>query len=90
VVVSFVEEVILSTLEMMAEVIENEEEPPVFLEGEEDNNLTLGSSSNGGGGGEVMQEVDADMNQQIQRLNRQIQKKRRTKKTIWLIKIWNR
>lgn len=34
VVVSFVKEVILATLEEMAEAIENEEEPHVFLQGE--------------------------------------------------------
>lgn len=47
-----VEEVILATLEELAEVVENEEEPPVFLQGEEVNNTLLGSGSRGNSGGE--------------------------------------
>ena len=47
VVVSSVEEVILATLEELAEVVENEEEPLVFLQGEEIKNTLLGSGSGG-------------------------------------------
>jgi len=52
VVVSSVEEVILETLEELAEAVENEEEPPISLQGEEFNNTLLGSGSGGGSGGE--------------------------------------
>lgn len=50
-VVSYVKWVILTTLEEMVEVFENEEERPIFLEGEEDNNLLFGVDSSGGSGG---------------------------------------
>ena len=50
-VVSYVKEVILITLEEMEKVVENEEEPLVFLEGEEVSNLLIGSSSSGGNRG---------------------------------------
>lgn len=52
VVVSSVEELILTTLEELAEVLENEEKPPIFLEGEEVMNTLLGLGSNGSSGGE--------------------------------------
>lgn len=51
-VVSSIEEVILKTLEELAEAIENEEEPPISLQGEEFNNTLLGLGSSGGSGGE--------------------------------------
>lgn len=51
VVVSSVEEVILATLEGLAEAVENKEEPPFFLEGEEVKNLLLGLGSGRGNAG---------------------------------------
>jgi len=50
VIVSSIEEAILTTLEELAEVVENEEESPVFLKGEEVNNILLGLGSGGGEG----------------------------------------
>ena len=48
-VVSFVEEAILATLEKLAEAMEREEEPPLFHSGEGGSPLLSGSNSDGGG-----------------------------------------
>jgi len=52
VVVSLVVEVIIATLEGLAEAIEDKEEPPLFRQGERDTLVILGSNSGTGGGGE--------------------------------------
>ena len=57
VVVSVIEEVILTNLEELVEGVENEEEPFVFLQGEEVNNTLLGSGSSGCSKGKVVEEA---------------------------------